>query len=411
MGDGCECGKLVHMTSTWVLLIFLIIGIAVGGVAGFQYGRSKAAAGTTPGDVAQLTAATVRAEAAEAYAQQLGQVQGTLSPITDAVGALQEHVHALQAERAEVMGHLIAQIQHVTAASYQLGEKTDRLTGALRNPQIRGRWGEMQLERVVELSGMQRHCDFDTQVQVTAQGETVRPDMVIRLSGGRSIIVDSKVPFAAYLDALSAENDEEAAAYLHRHHHLLKQHIKELSSKNYRSAFHPTPEFVVLFVPNDGFLDTALAQDSELLDYAFSRNIILATPSTLMALLRTVALGWRNAELSERADEISRLGSQLYSRLNTMAEHYNRVGNSLEKAVDAYNATLASIDSRVMVTARKLHEAALSDTTAEPSKLSPAQGHPRRVADPAAYAPPASEAPQLPETDTPLLPGAWEDLR
>ena len=257
-------------------------------------------------------------------------------------------------------------------------DRTDQLVTALRAPQIRGRWGEIQLERVVELGGMVRHCDFDTQVTARFNGQLVRPDLVVHLAGGRNIIVDAKVPFSSYLYALDSDDPEENAAYLRRHAHLLRTHITQLSAKGYIDAFDPTPEFVVLFVPADPFLDAALGVDPEILEYAFSRNIVIATPTTLFALLRTVALGWRQEDISDKARDIQRLGRELYTRLNTMGDHYQRVGRHLEKTIEAYNATLGSLDSRVMVTARRLADLDVpARTDRPPLELRPVTDRPR----------------------------------
>ncbi|MBP3948044.1 DNA recombination protein RmuC [Corynebacterium sp. Marseille-P3884] len=302
---------------------------------------------------------------------------------------LSAQLREMDEDRAVAYSALAGQVQAVTRASSRLGDRTDQLVAALRSPNTRGRWGEMQLERVVELGGMTRHCDFDVQATAMVDGRMVRPDMVIRLSRGRNIVVDAKVPFGAYLDALGTEDPEEKQGYLRRHSHLVRGHVTTLASKGYLEAFSPTPEFVVLFIPADPFLDAALEQDPELLDFAFSRGVVLATPTTLFALLRTVSLGWQHETAAEKAHEIQRLGSQLYTRLGTMAEHYNRLGASLDKAVEAFNATLGSMDSRVMVTARRLKDLNVpAHTSAAPATLNPVSTRtrtalPRTDADPA----------------------------
>lgn len=302
---------------------------------------------------------------------------------------LSAQLREMDEDRAVAYSALAGQVQAVTRASSRLGDRTDQLVAALRSPNTRGRWGEMQLERVVELGGMTRHCDFDVQATAMVDGRMVRPDMVIRLSRGRNIVVDAKVPFGAYLDALGTEDPEEKQGYLRRHSHLVRNHVTTLASKSYLEAFSPTPEFVVLFIPADPFLDAALEQDPELLDFAFSRGVVLATPTTLFALLRTVSLGWQHETAAEKAHEIQRLGSQLYTRLGTMAEHYNRLGASLDKAVEAFNATLGSMDSRVMVTARRLKDLNVpAHTSAAPATLNPVSTRtrtalPRTDADPA----------------------------
>ena len=301
-----------------------------------------------------------------------------LESLQRAVEKLTAHMRDMDEDRAVAMSSLAGHVQAVTRASSRLGDRTDQLVAALRSPNTRGRWGEMQLERVVELGGMVKYCDFDVQANARIDGHVVRPDMVIRLSRGRNIVVDAKVPFAAYLDALSTEDPEEKQAFLRRHGHLLRNHVAALAQKDYIEAFQPTPEFVVLFVPADPFLDAALEQDPHLLDDAFSRGVVIATPTTLFALLKTVGLGWQHEDISDKAHEVQRLGAQLYTRLGTMAEHYNRLGVSLDKAVEAFNATLGSMDSRVMVTARRLKDLDLpAHSAAQSVRLTPVSARSR----------------------------------
>ncbi len=344
-------GRVAHMTTGLTLLI-LAVGIAIGTVIGWL-ARGNRDAGENTNQINRL-ARTL--EERSDHRMLIDDFSTSLQPLQDGLNQLTGRVHSLDVERAQNMSSLAAQVQSMTRTSALLSDRTNKLVQALRAPQVRGRWGEMQLERVVEMAGMQRHVDFDTQVSVSTSGRTMRPDMVIKLSGGRTIVVDAKAPFTAYLDALDSIDPEEHEAFLRRHAYQLRQHVIQLSSRDYTSAFTQTPEFVVLFVPADPFLDAALTHDSDLLEYAFARDIVLATPSTLMVLLRTIAMGWQQAAVTEQAAEVQRLGKQLYSRLNTMASHYNRVGQSLDKAVDAYNSTLNSIDSRIMVTARKLSD-------------------------------------------------------
>ncbi|AKK08338.1 DNA recombination protein RmuC [Corynebacterium testudinoris] len=354
-------------------LLVLLLGIALGaalGWLGHAYRRPTVPHPTTAPDGAEL--------------------HRSLAPLEEAVSTIGGQLKELELGRASAYASLASQVQAMTRTSARLTDRTDKLVTALRAPQVRGRWGEIQLERVVELGGMTRHCDFDTQVSARLGGQLVRPDLVVNLAGGRHIIVDAKVPFTAYLDALETEDPEEHAAYLRRHAHLLRTHVNQLSAKDYITAFDPTPEFVVLFVPADPFLDAALSVDSELLEYAFSRNIVLATPTSLFALLRTVALGWRQEDVSEKARVIHQLGRDLYTRLNTMGEHVNRVGRQLEKTVEAYNATLGSLDSRVMVTARRLADMDVpARTDRHPTELEQVTLRPR--------------APSIPNEDEPRL--------
>ncbi|GAB3939457.1 DNA recombination protein RmuC [Corynebacterium tapiri] len=294
-------------------------------------------------------------------------VSAQLGPIRDAVNQLGGQLTQLEKGQATTQASLVSQVQAMTRTSHRLTDRTDKLVNALRSPNVRGRWGEMQLERVVELGGMQRHCDFSSQVSTKLGDKVVRPDMVINLAGNRQIVVDAKTPFSAYLDAMETEDPEEHAAFLRRHAHLLRTHIGNLAHKDYTSAFYPTPEFVVAFVPADPFLDAALSVDPELLDYAYSRGVVVATPSSLFALLRTVALGWRQEDITEQVREIQHLGRQLQKRLKIFGEHYARIGHHLEKTVESFNASLGSLDSRVLVTARRLAE-----INADPRGLPPA---------------------------------------
>lgn len=304
-----------------------------------------------------------------------------LRPIIQSLQSLHDQIGEIEKDQAVASTALASQVQAIGRSSARMGDRTDQLLNALRSPQVRGRWGEMQLERVVELGGMLEHVDFEVQAHMVSEGSSLRPDLVVRLSQGRNIIVDAKVPLSSFLDALNTEDPEEKQGYLRRHAHLLRNHINTLSSRSYTAAFQPSPEFVVLFVPADPFLDAALKIDPELMDYAFSRDVIIATPGTLFALLRTVALTWRHDSLNEKTREIQRLGAQLYQRLEVMAEHYNKVGTSLERAVEAFNATLASVDSRVMVTARRLAEMevpAQSHERNSRARLHPIAAQPRR---------------------------------
>ncbi|MFF7940078.1 DNA recombination protein RmuC [Nocardia gamkensis] len=291
-------------------------------------------------------------------------VGAMVEPLRAAVGALNEHIQQVERQRLTAYSGLREQVANMQRTSHLLTGQTGQLVAALRAPQVRGRWGEIQLERVVELAGMTRHCDFDTQVTRTGRDEgdrTVRPDLVVRLSGGRHIVVDAKVPFAAYLDACGTDDPDVRAELLTRHAKHLRAHVDQLSDKAYWAAFDPAPEFVVLFVPGDPFLDAALTTDSELLEYAFGRNVILATPTTLIALLRTVAFGWRQEALSSDMATVQRLGRELYDRLGMTGKHLDRLGTQLGRAVEAFNYTVASVESRVMVTARKLHDLEMAE--------------------------------------------------
>ncbi|MBF6330927.1 DNA recombination protein RmuC [Nocardia transvalensis] len=302
-----------------------------------------------------------------------------VEPLREAVGALNQHIQQVEHSRINAYSGLREQVAGMQRVSHQLSTQTGQLVSALRAPQVRGRWGEIQLERVVELAGMSRHCDFATQVSRSGSDGGVRPDLVVRLAGGRQIVVDAKVPLTAYLDA-SAESDPRLRSeHLTRHAKHLRAHIDQLADKAYWTAFDPTPEFVVLFVPGDPFLDAALTADTGLLEYGFGRNVILATPTTLIALLRTVAYGWRQEALSRDVATIQQLGRELYARLSTTGRHLDRLGSQLGKAVEAFNHTVAAVESRVMVTARRLHDLEIGDR--EVPTIRPVEAWPRAVAD------------------------------
>lgn len=338
----------------WII-IALICGVALGMVLGWLAHAYR-----------QPAVPAASAHPAIPPGASVAELQSSLHPLHEAVGQLAGAVRGMEEERVAAFSQLAAQVQNMTRTSTRLSQRTEQLVQSLRSPTVRGRWGEMQLERVVEMGGMQRHVDFDTQVTARLGDRLVKPDMVIRLAAGRQIVVDAKVPYGAYLDALEVQDPEEHAGYLRRHAHQLRAHVTALSARDYISAFSPTPEFVVLFVPADPFLDSALQVDPELLDYAFSRNVVIATPTTLFALLRTVALSWRQQDYSEKAREVHRLGRELYTRLGTLGDHLNRASSSLDKTVEAFNATLASLDSRVMVTARKLSAMEIPARTDQP---------------------------------------------
>lgn len=313
-------------------------------------------------------------DAARRNSQAIG---GLVEPLREAVGALNQHIRQVEHNRINAYSGLREQVAGMQRMSHQLSTQTSQLVSALRAPQVRGRWGEIQLERVVELAGMSRHCDFDTQVSRSGPDGGVRPDLVVRLAGGRQIVVDAKVPLTAYLDATAEEDPRLRGDHLTRHAKHLRAHIDQLADKAYWTAFDPSPEFVVLFVPGDPFLDAALNADSGLLEYGFARNVILATPTTLIALLRTVAYGWRQEALSREVATIQQLGRELYARLGATGRHLDRLGGQLGKAVDAFNHTVATMESRVLVTARRLHELEIGER--EVPAIPPVQTWPRAV--------------------------------
>ena len=259
-------------------------------------------------------------------------------------------LHEVERDRIDAYAALREQVGALHRASTDLGAETRSLAGALRSPQVRGRWGEVQLQRVVEIAGMTEHCDFDTQV-VTAGGQ--RPDLVVRLPGGRHVPVDAKVPFDRFIEAAECHDEPRRRHLLALHSRSMRQHVDALAGKAYWRALHPAPEFVVMFVPGDALVDAALSADSGLAEYAFARNVVIATPSTLIALLKTVAFTWRQERLSASAEQIHALGRELHVRLGSLAGHLDAVGRGLGRAVNSYNSAIGALESRVLVSARR----------------------------------------------------------
>ena len=292
---------------------------------------------------------------------QHGDLVELLQPLRDSLAQVGAQLGAVERGRVQSDAALREQVS-------AMGRASEHLLTALRAPHVRGRWGEMQLERVVEAAGMTEHVDYDTQVTSTDENGVVRPDMVVRLAGGKNVVVDSKVACSAYLDALEATDERVRAARFTAHARQLRTHIDSLASKAYWERFSPSPEFVVCFVPADAFLDAALREEPSLLEYAFGRNVVLATPSTLVALLRTVGYGWRQEALAANARDIQRLGGDLYRRLATLGGHFDKLGRSLGTAVAAYNDAVGSMEHMVLSKARQLAEYGVADPSAAPAR-------------------------------------------
>ena len=283
-------------------------------------------------------------------------IETMVTPLRATLDKVQEQLQLVERTRAGSQATLMEQIGTMRQTSEQLRTETAQLVTALRAPQVRGRWGEMQLERAVEAAGMTEQIDYVTQASTTTDEGTLRPDMVVKLVGGKNVVVDSKVAFAGYLEAMEARDEATRALRLKAHARHMREHIDSLAAKAYWERFAPSPEFVVCFVPADAFLDAALREDPTLLEHAFARDIVVATPSTLVALLRTVAYTWRQDALAANAAEVHQLGRELYQRISTMGGHIDKLGRAIGSAVGSYNQTVASLESRVLVTARKMTE-------------------------------------------------------
>ena len=350
-------------------LAVVLLCLAAGAALGWLAARVRAAA-----DIARLEATvqahregeerleqSLRSLAYESTAQSQEAVARAIAPLHETLLRYERRVADLERERVDAYAELREQVRSMNTVSGELRTETKQLVAALRAPQVRGRWGEHQLRRIVEAAGLLEHCDFAEQVTAAAEGQTVRPDLVVRLHGGRTVVVDAKAPLEGYLTAMEARDERTRDASLDQHARHLRGHVDALAAKEYWAAFAPSPDFVVLFVPADPFLDAALQHDPTLMEHAFRRGVVLATPATLIAMLRTVAYSWRQEELARNAVAVHGLARELYGRIATLGDHVGRLGAALGGAVTAYNKAVGSLESRVLVSARKLAEMGVSD--------------------------------------------------
>ncbi|HUI56134.1 MAG TPA: DNA recombination protein RmuC [Bryobacteraceae bacterium] len=296
-----------------------------------------------------------------------------VTPVRASLDKVESQIQELEKARAGAYAALHEQVRGLVDTEQQLRSETGKLVTALRSPMARGRWGEIQLRRVVELAGMLDHCDFVTQTTIGSEESRLRPDLLVRLPAGKTVVVDAKTPLDGYLQAIEAVDEATRKARLADHARQVRTHLAALGRKSYWEQFDQAPEFAVLFLPGECFFSAALESDPSLIEFGVGQNIILATPTTLIALLRAVAYGWRQENLAQNAAEISALGKELFKRLSDMGDHWNRVGRSLEKAVEAYNGAVGSLESRVMVTARRFAELKTAPLGVEIAELEPVE--------------------------------------
>jgi len=315
-------------------------------------------------EVARSSLETVRAEMTGDLAQKHTAIEGVVRPLSDSLGKLQGQIRELERAREQAYGSLGHQLQ-------SLAKETLTLSTALRAPQVRGRWGEVTLRRVAELSGMVKNCDFLEQETREGESGRIRPDMIVRLPGGRSLVVDAKVPLTAYLEAASASDEPVRRAALERHSQQVSEHVKQLSGKQYWAQFQPSPELVVLFLPGDHFFSAALEANPNLIDDALARKIVIATPVTLISVLKGIAYGWGQEQLAENAEEIRRVATELYDRTQVVYEYYADTGRQLEKTVEAYNRSVGSWDSRLTPALRRMRELGVGHGEEEPLTAEP----------------------------------------
>lgn len=373
---------LMPMLSMTIALASLVVGAALGFFLGQLWSdkseaRLRASFDSLAGETLRANSELFLRLAREALGRDQAVAQSSLKeretaiaqlvePMRAALERSEQQAQALERERHEAYTALRTQIESLASGQTQLQRETRNLVTALRRPEVRGRWGELTLRRLVELAGLSEHCDFTEQLHLFGQEGALRPDLVVHMPDSRDIVVDVKTPLDAYLEALEAPTDEERQQALKKHAQQVEARVRQLASKAYWAQFEQSPEFAVLFLPGDQFLSAALAERPELLDTALKQHIIIATPSTLIALLKTIAYGWRQSAVTENAKLIRELGQELYRRLGAFTGHLERLGARLGAAVDAYNASVGSLERQVLPQARRFPDLGVTTDAALP---------------------------------------------
>ncbi len=312
-------------------------------------------------ELAQQVFERIQAQAAGRLDLKEQSIEAMLRPIEQALTKTERQLQQLERDRREAHGSLTQHLQSLAQAHQALQGETRNLVQALRRPEVRGRWGELSLHRLVELAGMVEHCDYVEQVHTDIEGGSLRPDMIVHMPGSRQVVIDVKTPLDAYLNAVETTDKAERAQFLKQHTRNIKERIKELSGKRYWEQFQHAPDFVILFIPGDQFLTAALDTEKSLLEDALQRKVILATPTSLVALLRAVAYGWRQEALAKNAQVIRTIGEDLYNRLTTLSDHLGRLGKNLDASVTQFNRLVGSFQSKVLPGSRKFAELGISD--------------------------------------------------
>src|SRR5438270_8649596 len=369
LGQPAEKGPAMSVLSVLLLTVGLALG-AIGAVAWLRFNGDRLrdefkppsldVLGQTNDALAQRVAEARRAEeerAAGEMARRTEQIKGLVGPVAEKLGRMEGEIGRLERERRQAQGELAQMLRQLGEGVGTLRSETGNLVAALKRPSTRGSWGEIQLRNVVEMAGMVAHCDFVEQRTIATSDGPLRPDMLVRLPGGKLVVVDSKVPLDAYLSALEAADEDERELHIARHAKQTREHIGKLAAKSYSGQLDCTPEFVVMFVPSDGIYQAALAADPALIEHGVQQHVLLATPTTLIGLLWAVHYGWRQELIAQSAREIADCARELHRRMGRFAEPLAKVGRQLDSAVGAYNEAIGSFDHRVVPPLRRIEQA------------------------------------------------------